>query len=232
MSTTPKAKVSKASISKADSLKTNNTKAKAHQPAPYHKPKQRVMAELEIKRSKFIAIAAPVANVVECQQFIQSIREEYPDARHHCTAFVAGAPDNTQCYGMSDDGEPSGTAGKPMFNVVSHSGIGQLVVVIVRYFGGIKLGTGGLVKAYSQATQMALDELELIEVRPKYQVEIGADYAFESDIRHWLQQLEADPIECEYGQQVTFNVWLEEPEQLAEKMQQVGQGKIQCSIKE
>lgn len=199
-------------------------------PAIYKKPKGRALAELEIKRSRFIAIAAPVANVTECQQFIQSVREEYPDARHHCTAFIAGAPDNTQCYGMSDDGEPSGTAGKPMFNVVSHSGLGQLVVVIVRYFGGIKLGTGGLVKAYSQATQMVLDELELIEVRPKYGVLIEADYAFESDIRHWLQQLDADPIECSYDHQVNFKVWLEEPEELLEKMQQVGQGRIKSCL--
>jgi len=201
-----------------------------NKPAIYKKPQGRVQTELEIKRSRFIAIAAPVANVAECQQFIQSVREEYPDARHHCTAFIAGAPDNTQCYGMSDDGEPSGTAGKPMFNVVSHSGLGQLAVVIVRYFGGIKLGTGGLVKAYSQATQMVLDELELVEVRPKYGVSIEADYAFESDIRHWLQQLDADPIECDYDHQVNFKVWLEEPEALLDKMQQVGQGRINSRL--
>lgn len=205
---------------------------KKQAPAPYMKPEARAEITLEIKRSQFITIAAPVADVTACHAFIQSVRDEYPDARHHCTAFVAGAPDNTQCYGMSDDGEPSGTAGKPMFNVLSHSGIGQIAIVCVRYFGGIKLGTGGLVKAYSQATQMVIDELTLTEVRPQYQVEIQGDYAFESDIRHWLQQLNATTLDCQYSEQVRFIVQLEEPEQLAEKMQQVGQGRILCHIEE
>ncbi|MBB1487156.1 YigZ family protein [Oceanospirillum sediminis] len=201
-------------------------------PAPYMKPGERAEITLEIKRSQFITIAAPVADVAACHAFIQSVRDEYPDARHHCTAFVAGAPNDTQCYGMSDDGEPSGTAGKPMFNVLSHSGIGQIAIVCVRYFGGIKLGTGGLVKAYSQATQMVLDELDLIEVRPQYQVDIQADYAFESDIRHWLQQLDATTLDCQYSDKVSLTVRLEEPEKLAEKLQQVGQGRIECKIQD
>jgi len=96
----------------------------------------------------------------------------------------------------------------------------------VRYFGGIKLGTGGLVKAYSQATQMVLDALETKEVRPHFAVEIEGDYSFESDIRHWLTELNARKIECEYGQAVTLTAEVEEPDLLAEKMQQVGQGRI------
>ena len=196
----------------------------------YLKPAREVRTALEIKRSRFISIAAPVDDIQACQAFIQSVKDEFPDARHHCTAFIAGAPKNSQCYGMSDDGEPSGTAGKPMFNVLMHSGLGEVAVVIVRYFGGIKLGTGGLVKAYSQATQMVLDALETQEVRPHFAVAIEADYAFESDIRHWLTELSARKIECQYGQAVTMSVEVEEPELLAERLQQVGQGRIRFSV--
>lgn len=198
----------------------------------YHKPAAEVRTELEIKRSRFISIAAPVDDIPSCQAFIQSVKDEFPDARHHCTAFIAGAPNNSQCYGMSDDGEPSGTAGKPMFNVLMHSGLGEVAVVVVRYFGGIKLGTGGLVKAYSQATQMVLDALETREVRPHFAVEIEGDYAFESDIRHWLTELNARKIECQYGQTVTLTAEVEEPGLLAEKIQQVGQGRIRFNAQD
>lgn len=192
----------------------------------YHRPARETRTELEIKRSRFISIAAPVDTVSDCQAYIQRIRDEFPDARHHCVAFIAGSPGNSQCYGMSDDGEPSGTAGKPMFNVLQHSGLGEVLVVVVRYFGGIKLGTGGLVKAYSQATQQVLDALETVEVRPFFRVLIDADYAFESDIRHWLGELSSRNLQVDYGAQVRISVEVEEPDLLAEKLQQVGQGRI------
>ena len=192
----------------------------------YHKPAKEVRTEFEVKRSRFISIAASVEDTSACHAFIQSIRDEFPDARHHCSAFIAGAPNNSQCYGMSDDGEPSGTAGKPMFNVLTHSGLGEVVVVVVRYFGGIKLGTGGLVKAYSQATQQVLDALETVEVRPHYAVQINAAYAFESDIRHWLTQLLASNIHFEYGQSIEITADVEAPDLLAEKLQQIGQGRV------
>lgn len=192
----------------------------------YHKPVCEARSELEIKRSRFIAVAASVADPQVCHEFIQSVKDEFPDARHHCIAFIAGDPADSQCYGMSDDGEPSGTAGKPMFNVLQHSGLGEVVVVVVRYFGGIKLGTGGLVKAYSQATQQVLDALSTEEVRPHFRVQIEADYAFESDIRHWLTALNASKITCDYGQQVVMTAELEQPDTLAKKLQQVGQGRI------
>lgn len=192
----------------------------------YYKPRARAEFELEIKRSLFIAIAEPVSSIESCQAFIRAVKAEYPDARHHCTAFIAGAPNDTQVCGMSDDGEPSGTAGKPMLNILSHSGLGQIAVVIVRYFGGIKLGTGGLVKAYSQATQEVLAKLERVEVVPLHSVSIIADYAYESDVRHWLQQLSAQNIAVDYSDQVLIQCCLEEPETLADKLQQVGQGQI------
>lgn len=196
----------------------------------YSKPLARAEHQLEIKRSLFIAIAAPVDSVEACQAFIQQIKTEYPDARHHCTAFIAGAPDDTQVFGMSDDGEPSGTAGKPMLNILSHSGLGQIAVVVVRYFGGIKLGTGGLVKAYSQATQEVLAKLDRVDVVPLYKIKIHADYAHESDIRHWLAQFKAQNLEVEYSSQVHILCRLEQPDSLADKLQQVGQGQITWQV--
>lgn len=99
--------------------------------------------------------------IAEAKSFIQTIKHKYPDARHHCWAYVAGRPDDCQKLGFSDDGEPTatGTAGKPMITQLLASHIGEITVVVVRYFGGIKLGTGGLVRAYGNSVQHALNLL-------------------------------------------------------------------------
>src|SRR5699024_6472378 len=110
----------------------------------------------EIKKSRFITYLQPVSGMEEAKQFWQQIRQQHPDARHHCWATVAGTPTDSQQYGFSDDGEPSGTAGKPMLNLLLGSGLGEVCAVVVRYYGGILLGTGGLVKAYGNGVQQAL----------------------------------------------------------------------------
>ncbi|CAA2929418.1 IMPACT family member YigZ [Arsenophonus endosymbiont of Bemisia tabaci Q2] len=96
--------------------------------------------------------------IAEAKIFIQTIKHKYPDARHHCSAYVAGRPDDCQKLGFSDDGEPTGTAGKPTITQLS-SHIGEITLVVVRYFGGIKLGTGGLVRAYGNSVEHALNLL-------------------------------------------------------------------------
>lgn len=129
-------------------------------PDAYPIPKQQLCVSQEIKRSRFITYITHTPSVVESDEFLKEIRQQYADARHHCWARIVGAPDDSMSYGFSDDGEPSGTAGKPMLQQLLGSGIGELTTVVVRYFGGIKLGTGGLVRAYGSSVQQGLNELE------------------------------------------------------------------------
>jgi uncharacterized YigZ family protein len=115
--------------------------------------------EQVIDRSRFLATVAPAATVAEAQQVIRGVQQQHPAATHHCWAYVVGAPGSTDRIGLSDDGEPHGTAGRPMLTVLLHAGVGDVVAVVTRYYGGTKLGTGGLVKAYGGAVQAALASL-------------------------------------------------------------------------
>lgn len=119
--------------------------------------------ELVIKKSRFIASVGHTKGVDEEEAFLNKIRREFPDARHNCHAFNAGRGNETAFIGCSDDGEPKGTAGRPMLNVLVHSGVGEITVVVTRYFGGILLGTGGLVRAYQDSVKDVLDKLPLKE---------------------------------------------------------------------
>lgn len=126
---------------------------------PYQVPGGYQRTETEVARSRFIATVDRAETAEQARAFIASIREEMPDASHHVYAFRAGYGSSV-VEGMSDDGEPSGTAGPPVLAVLRGSGIGDVVLVITRYFGGTKLGTGGLVRAYSEAAHIALNSLE------------------------------------------------------------------------
>lgn len=116
--------------------------------------------EITVKKSRFIASVGHVQSVDEAREFITFISNQYADARHNCYAFNAGPPGDSAYVGMSDDGEPHGTAGSPMLNVILHSEIGEICVVVTRYFGGILLGTGGLTKAYQDSVKAALETLK------------------------------------------------------------------------
>ena len=120
--------------------------------------------EIEIKRSRFIGSCARTDCEEEARKFIATVRSLFPDARHHCTAFLIHNDAGPDTARSSDDGEPAGTAGNPMLSVLSGSGLTNITCVVTRYFGGIKLGTGGLVKAYSQAVQEVLDRAKIVRV--------------------------------------------------------------------
>src|SRR5829696_5035390 len=115
--------------------------------------------EQSIDRSRFICTIAPADAVDAAQEFVRAMNAEFADATHNCWAYVIGAPGSTDRIGMSDDGEPHGTAGRPMLTVLLHSGVGDVAAVVTRWFGGVKLGTGGLVRAYGGALQQALEML-------------------------------------------------------------------------
>ena len=133
----------------------------------YPVPAQDNRIEESIRRSRFITTVSRAEDRAAAGRFVDTIRAEFPDATHHCWAFVAGSPGSTTHVGMSDDGEPHGTAGRPMLNVLLHSDVGEIVAVCTRYYGGTKLGTGGLIRAYGGAASSALGKAELIVNHPK-----------------------------------------------------------------
>jgi uncharacterized YigZ family protein len=173
--------------------------------ASYQVPAQAHQVELEIKRSKFLTFSAPAINRQEADEFIRSLRMQHPQANHVCWAYIAGSP-NTTIRSMSDDGEPSGTAGMPMLKVLEHSGYGDIVVAVVRYFGGTKLGTGGLQRAYSDAVSLVLADLPLKLKVERTNLHLTFDYSFDGGISRLLQRYDVEGIKSNYAQQVTLSL--------------------------
>ena len=169
-----------------------------------------VTARLEIKKSEFIAYAYPVHDREEAMFHVEQLREKYPDARHHCWAYIIGDPDNTTSAGFDDDGEPGGTAGRPILNVLQHKSIGNIIIIVVRYFGGIKLGAGGLTRAYAGSAQAAVDEMQLTAYVPMTQVQIESDFANESQVRYVVEDLGGSVGEVTYSKAVSLLVTLPE----------------------
>lgn len=172
----------------------------------YLVPADTVVVEQELKKSRFIASAGRASNKAEAAAFIQAVRRTFPDASHNCWAYIAGEPNNTVEIGMSDDGEPQGTAGKPMLNVLQHKNVGEVVVVVTRYFGGVKLGAGGLVRAYSGAVQAVMEELPLANVVAVKEAQLQFPYAHESSIRHLLDSLKIEVVNTHYQEQVLMHI--------------------------
>jgi len=151
-------------------------------------PAEPVTVSEEIKKSRFITLLAHTDGVAACKAFLEQARVDYPDARHYCWAWVAGAPDNSQLLGFSDDGEPAGTAGKPILAQLLGSQVGEITAVVVRYYGGIKLGTGGLVKAYGGGVQQALAQLPKVRKVALTEYTLQCDYSQLAGIEALLKQ--------------------------------------------
>jgi len=179
---------------------------------PAKQPKQQRHEEI-IKRSRFVTTIAHASSADEANAFVASIKKEFPDASHNCWAYVAGAPGDTARIGMSDDGEPHGTAGKPMLNVLLHSDIGEIVAVVTRYFGGTKLGPGGLVKAYSGSVKSALEGLSLSEKRQLVSLTVTFGYAHINSFKLIAQSNDAEIIEEIYETDVCMVVEVPEDNQ-------------------
>lgn len=160
----------------------------------------------EIKKSRFIAWADYAASREEAMQLLDAARRTYPDARHHCWAYWIGSPRAVETVACSDDGEPGGTAGKPILNVLQHKAVGHVMLVVSRYFGGIKLGAGGLVRAYGHAAQLAMEALPLTRHVVMQRVVVSLDFAQEQALRHWLAQTPGQLLEVDYQQQVRMTL--------------------------
>jgi uncharacterized YigZ family protein len=174
----------------------------------YAVPAGRHRIEQVIDRSRFLCTVERVRSVEEAQAFVRAINTEFSDATHNCWAYVVGAPGSTDRIGMSDDGEPHGTAGRPMLTVLLHSGIGEIAAVVTRYYGGTKLGTGGLVKAYGGAVQEALAALPTVERVDTVQARFTVNYAHIGAVQQLLPTVEAELLEQQFEADATFVVRL------------------------
>lgn len=176
----------------------------------YPIPKQRIRQEIEIRKSRFITTLAPVTEVTQVQALLSDLKQEFPDASHHCWAFLMGAPKSSANVGMSDDGEPKGTAGRPMLTVLLHAEIGDVMVVVTRYFGGTKLGTGGLMRAYSDCTKQILSQVETTQRVNYCQLTLQLDYSDFDPLQRKLTQLQAVLSDANYTEQIAVTVDLPE----------------------
>lgn len=171
----------------------------------YRIPARETRAELSVVNSRFIASAAPVFSVEEARSFIAKIRTEFADATHHVPAFIIGygASITEHC---SDDGEPSGTAGRPALAVLQGSGLGDIAVVVTRYFGGTKLGTGGLVRAYTDAVKTVLAVLPLAMKIPTHLVMTSLPYKYFERTRMLAQRYGGEIVDEDFAADITLSI--------------------------
>lgn len=178
--------------------------------SPIAKP-YRVLASpcqwtLEEKRSLFHTYLFPVQTREQALAHVEELRTTQPGASHYCWAYLLGPADQPRSQAFNDDGEPSGTAGKPMLHVLTQRGAGDCLAVVVRIFGGIKLGAGGLVRAYGSAVSQALDRAEWRDITPVSEVTIRIPFADEERVRQCLEPLEASVVNVTYDQEVHLTV--------------------------
>jgi uncharacterized YigZ family protein len=185
----------------------------------YPIPAQRFRAEIVVERSRFITTVQEVISSQEAQAFVAELKAEFPDANHNCWAYQVGPPGSSDRIGLSDDGEPHGVAGKPMLTALQYSGLGDTAVVVTRYFGGIKLGKGGMVKAYTVAVQTALEKLPRTQRIAWAYLFISFDYNLLTSLQRRLTDFEAEELESNYADKVSLRLRLPQEQQTAfEKM--------------
>ncbi len=161
------------------------------------------ITEIDIKKSRFICHLKKVDSEQEAKDYIAELKQQHPTAAHHCSAYRIGSIERA-----NDDGEPSQTAGMPMLNVLSHNQMYNTVAVVVRYFGGIKLGAGGLVRAYSDSVVAALEEAQIANLAPGYAVQIKASYSDIDKLNYILKQEQVDDYEVKYEANVIYQLQL------------------------
>ena len=181
--------------------------------------------EIEEKKSRFIATLRPVETEEEAAAFVEEMKKKYWDARHNCSAYVLGERGEVMRY--SDDGEPGGTAGRPMLEVLLGDGVHNAAVVVTRYFGGTLLGTGGLVRAYTQAVQEGLKHCTIGRRIAGVRLMVTTDYHTIGKILHLLGQKGISPEDSSYGENVRLSVVIPEAEagQLSAEITEAAAGK-------
>ncbi len=188
---------------------------------------QNASAEIEEKKSRFIADVAIVHSEKEAQDFITSVKKRYWDCKHHCTAYVIGK--NGELSRCTDDGEPAGTAGRPILELINSFNLINVCIVVSRYFGGTLLGTGGLVRAYGLAAKRGIEEAGILEAQNGKIVSISAPYDSAEKIRRAQLSYESD---AEYGEQVKLTYYVPDSdlELFAKTVTEVTLGRSELNI--
>lgn len=182
----------------------------------------------EIKKSRFITYLTHVDSKQAAMDYLSEMKALHKEARHHCWAYVAASPKDSVLMGCSDDGEPKGTAGKPMMALLQGAQIGEIMAVVIRYSGGIKLGTGGLVRAYSNGIQQLLPDIETIEKRFYQQYQVTCDYAQMAQLESLLVNGVGRIVQVDYLQMVdaVIEIDLQHVSLFIKQLESLTQGKV------
>ena len=172
----------------------------------YHTLQGESIAEYEIQRSRFIAHAKHVESEEDARAYLLQQKKAYFDARHNCSAWVLGAEGDKQK--SNDDGEPGGTAGNPILESIKKRALTDVIIVVTRYFGGIKLGASGLIRAYGHTAGLGLDAAEIIAMQPRLRVKVTCDYTMFHSIDHFLRQREITTEDISYTDAVAITLLL------------------------
>lgn len=184
--------------------------------------KEERSAELIVKKSRFIAIARTCSDPADVKRIVDQTRAQYPDATHVVHAAVMGSQ-----FSYSDDHEPKNTAGRPALEVLKGSGITNIIVLIIRYFGGTLLGTGGLVKAYGDSTKMVLDGIATEELVEKVRFSLTIGYEMYESVKRILGALSADSVKEDFGTEISISgqIPISEKENLSSRISDLSNGK-------
>ena len=161
---------------------------------------------IEIQRSRFIARLSRVTSVDQAKAEVAAIQQRFPDATHHCWAYQIGPPGDTRLVGYSDDGEPHGTAGKPMLQVLLHGDVGEVLAIVTRYYGGTKLGKGGLVRAYSSAVKGALDQVKTKRKVDWWHVSVVVSYSQLDPIEQLVESVGGSVLDRDFREEVRLRM--------------------------
>lgn len=184
--------------------------------------KNEIEHEIVIEKSRFITYLSRAECEEDAKNYIQMIKKMHPDATHHCSAFIYGT--NSEYQRSSDDGEPSGTAGVPMLEVLRKNNMQDIVSVVVRYFGGIKLGAGGLIRAYSKSVSNALNEATLVEVKTMKEYMCEFNYDLIGQLDYYFNKNNLVVLDKNYDEKVTYTYICEND--ITKDLMEISKGKI------
>lgn len=167
----------------------------------YHAPTQTITTDIEVKKSRFFVLGGPIQSIEDVRVLRAEFKEAHPKAGHHCWAYQLGAPGHST-QDSSDDGEPKGSAGKPMLTALNGLDVGDACVIVARYFGGVKLGVGGLVRAYSSAVKAWADDACFTEVQSQFSIRVRFPYTLAGPMEGLARQLRVAVADQRFDQRV------------------------------